>query len=183
MAAPWLARREAVEAILSQYPHKRSAVMPLLRLAQESRGYLETEDLQAVGELVGLTVAEVESVASFYSLFYRQPVGRYVLTVCGNLSCALAGARRLADHLCRRLGVRSGQTTADGLFTLQVTPECLAGCDQAPVVQVNGYYLHRVTPQRADRVLEALRQGVPIPELADRAELPHAESAADREGD
>lgn len=182
MGAPWAERRETVEAILSRYPHKRSAVMPLLRLAQESRGYLEAEDLRAVGELVGLTLAEVESVASFYALFYRKPVGRFVLTVCGNLSCALAGARRLADHLSQRLGVRPGQTTADGLFTLQLTPECLAACDQAPVLQVNGYYLHRVSPERADRVLKALRDGVPIPELADRSELPQLEAAA-RGGD
>ncbi|HEY8486794.1 MAG TPA: NAD(P)H-dependent oxidoreductase subunit E [Limnochordales bacterium] len=173
MAAAWQKEEPEVQEILQRYPQRRSAIMPLLHLAQERRGgYLAPEDLEAVGEVLGLTVAEVESVASFYALYHRKPVGRYVLTVCANLSCHLSGARELVRHLQQRLGVEPGQTTRDGLFTLEVTPECLAACDQAPAVQVNGYYLHRVTPRRADELVEALRQGRSPQELAQRSQLP-----------
>ena len=182
MPPTWVEEKAVIQAILERYPQRRSAIMPLLHLAQERRGYLDREDLEAVGQILGLTVAEVESVVSFYALYHRRPVGRFVLTVCGNLSCQLGGARALVRHLERRLGVRVGETTRDGLFTLQLTPECLAACDQAPAVQVNGYYVHRVTPERADRLLAALREGRSPAELADRAELPPTGGAGEEVG-
>ncbi|MBE3598282.1 MAG: NAD(P)H-dependent oxidoreductase subunit E [Limnochordaceae bacterium] len=172
MAPQWARDESAVREILSRYPDKRSAIMPLLHLAQEQRGYLDREDIDAVGEILDLTPAQVESVASFYSLFLRRPEGRYTLTVCGNLACALGGARELVGYLERRLGVVAGETTGDGMFTLKVTGECLAACDQAPVLQVNGYYVHRATPERVDALIESLKDGVPPARLADKATLP-----------
>lgn len=172
MTPKWAERQEQVAKILERYPEKRSAIMPLLHLAQEERGYIAREDIESVAEILEMTPAQVESVASFYALYLRRPAGRYILTVCSNLSCVLGGARGLVQHLQERLGVRPGETTEDGLFTLNVTGECLAACDQAPVLQVNGYYVHRALPERVDRVIEALRQGVPVAELADRAALP-----------
>ncbi|HEY8424842.1 MAG TPA: NAD(P)H-dependent oxidoreductase subunit E [Limnochordales bacterium] len=181
MTPEWAQRRAVVEEILQRYPERRSAIMPLLHLAQESRGYIALEDIEAIAEILGMTPAQVESVASFYALYVRRPQGRHTLTVCSNLACVLGGARSLVDHLRRRLGVEPGETTGDGLFTLQVTGECLAACDQAPVLQVDGYYVHRATPDKVDRLLEALRRGVPMAELADRATLPH-EADGDGQG-
>lgn len=179
MKPKWSERHETVNEILSRYPEKRSAIMPLLHLAQEERGYIGRDDIQAVAEILELSPAQVESVASFYALYLRRPAGRYTLTVCSNLPCTLGGAGRLVEHLEKRLGVRAGETTEDGLFTLRLTGECLAACDQAPVLQVNGYYIHRAVPERVDRVIDALKEGVPIAELADRARLPHEEEHSD----
>ncbi|WP_324667856.1 NADH-quinone oxidoreductase subunit NuoE family protein [Geochorda subterranea] len=173
MTPEWAQRRAVVDEILQRYPERRSAIMPLLHLAQESRGYVAREDIEAIAEILAMTPAQVESVASFYALYVRRPRGRHTLTVCSNLACVLGGARSLVEHLRQRLGVEPGETTDDGLFTLQVTGECLAACDQAPVLQVDGYYVHRASPDKVDRLLEALRRGVPMAELADRAALPH----------
>ena len=181
MTPEWARRREQVAEILERYPERRSAIMPLLHLAQEERGYVAREDVEAIAEILEMTPAQVESVASFYALYRRRPQGRYTLTVCSNLACVLGGARGLVEHLRQRLGVEPGETTPDGLFTLQVTGECLAACDQAPVMQVNGYYVHRAVPEKVDRVLEALRRGVPPASLADRATLP-GEAAAPPDG-
>ena len=178
MTPEWARRREQVAEILGRYPEKRSAIMPLLHLAQEERGYIAREDIEAIADILEMTPAQVESVASFYALYLRRPAGRFTLTVCSNLSCVLGGARQLVQHLQERLGVGPGETTEDGMFTLQVTGECLAACDQAPVLQVNGYYIHRALPERVDRVLEALKQGVPVAQLADRAALPGEAEAA-----
>lgn len=171
----WARDAGRVAEIVARYPERRSAIMPLLHLAQEERGYIATDDVQAIAGILGLTPAEVESVSSFYALYRPQREGRYVITVCANLACVLAGARRLVQHLEQRLGIRAGETTGDGVFTLKVTGECLAACDQAPVMQINGRFVHRAVPERADAVLEALRQGVPLEELADRAALPEEE--------
>lgn len=155
----WVSKHEDLIAeILQRYPVPRSAIMPLLHLAQEERGYHTAEDYAQIGDLVGETQAYVESVASFYALYRKHPHGKYTLTVCHNLSCCLGGADRLVEHLTKQLGVESGETTPDGLFTLEVTGECLAACDSAPVVQVNLDYHLGVTPEKADELLEALRK-------------------------
>ncbi len=157
-AVSWVVERhEEIEALINRYPERRSAVLPLLHLAQEARGYLATEDVEAVAELVGMTPSEVTGIVSFYSLLHRQPRGRYTLTLCQNLPCVLAGAEALAQHLRQRLGIVPGETTPDGLLTLEETHECLAACDGAPVVQVNLEYATHMTPEKVDRLLEALR--------------------------
>lgn len=134
MSAPaWVEKhKEKIEEIIARYPKKRSALMPLLHLAQEERGWIADEDIEAVAAILGETKSVVESVCSFYSLFYRRPMGKYVITVCGNITCGLSGAQELVDHLERRLGIKVGETTPDGLITLLVTGECIAACDGAP---------------------------------------------------
>ncbi|MCG0237906.1 MAG: NAD(P)H-dependent oxidoreductase subunit E [Firmicutes bacterium] len=152
-------RREEIERIIGQYPDRRSALMPLLHLAQEVRGYVADEDIAAVADLLGLTQAYVESVCSFYSMYHRHPVGKYHIVFCNNCSCALMGGERLREYLKQKLGIESGQTTPDGLISLEITHECLAACDAGPVLQVNGEYVIRLTEEKIDALIEDLRSG------------------------
>jgi NADH-quinone oxidoreductase subunit E len=144
--------------IIARYPQPRSALIPLLHLAQEQDGWLTPEAMEHVGELVGITPAEVLGTASFYEMFKREPVGTYVVGVCTNISCMLLGAYDLLGHLQDRLGVPAGGTTADGTFTLEEM-ECLAACTGAPCLQVNYRYFENVTPDGADTILDDLRAG------------------------
>lgn len=168
MKPAWVTERaEEVQAIIRRYPQSKSAVMPLLHLAQEVRGYVAREDMAAIAELLGLTEAYVESVCSFYSLFFREPVGKYVIHVCNNLTCGLRGAERLVRDLEEILGIKAGETTPDGLFTLLVTGECIAACDGAPAMQVNLEYCLGVDRAKAEKIIEALRRGATPAEVAD----------------
>ncbi|MGE5589768.1 MAG: NADH-quinone oxidoreductase subunit NuoE [Bacillota bacterium] len=153
------ARKAEVEEIIARYPDSRSAVMPLLHLAQAERGWVAQEDLEAVGRILGLSTAYVDSTASFYAMYHRHPVGKYVITVCTNLSCHLAGAGKVLETLEKTLGIKPGETTKDGLITLEGTSECLAACDAGPVAQVNVEYFLRLTPGKAETLVEALRSG------------------------
>ncbi|MFP3901107.1 MAG: NADH-quinone oxidoreductase subunit NuoE [Acidimicrobiia bacterium] len=146
------------QEIISRYPRPKSALMPLLHLAQEQEGYVSEEAMTHIAELVGCTPAEVLGTASFYEMFKREPVGEYVINVCTNISCMLVGGEELLDHLERRLGIRSGSTTTDGKFTLEDV-ECIAACTEAPCLQVNYRYVHRVSHDEADQLLDDLRAG------------------------
>ena len=140
------AAKAKFDEILTRYPVKRAAIMPTLWLAQEEFGWLSTDVLEYVAGLLELSPAFTASVASFYTMYYKQPVGKHHVQVCTNLSCALVGADRIVDCLRKRLGVEVGQTTADGKFTLSVV-ECLASCGTAPMMQVNDDYWENLTPQ------------------------------------
>jgi NADH-quinone oxidoreductase subunit E len=144
--------------ILARYPevHKRSAVMPLLYLAQQEYGWLSQDAMREVAMIVGLDPTEVYGVAGFYSLYFKEPVGKYVIHICDDLPCALRGAEKFVDHACQKLGVKVGETTGDGLFTLQ-TAMCLAACDRAPMMQVNLEYYESLKPEDFDRIIEELR--------------------------
>lgn len=169
----WVSRRaDEIEAIFARYPFKKSAMMPLLHLAQEERGWVSDEDIEAIAELMETTPSHVESVCSFYSLFYRTPKGKYVITVCGNIQCGLSGADSLVQHLEKKLGVKVGETTPDGLITLLVTGECIAACDGAPALQVNLEYCGNVSPERADAIVEAIRAGEDPKEISNRFGIP-----------
>lgn len=174
MSAPeWVRKKkDEIEEIIARYPQKRSAMMPLLHLAQDERGWLADEDIEAVAEIVGVTKSVVESVCSFYSLYYRKPMGKYVITVCGNITCGLSGAADLTRHLEERLGIKVGETTPDGLITLLVTGECIAACDGAPAVQVNLEYCGNVSFERADEIIELIKQGEKPEKIADRFAIP-----------
>lgn len=169
----WLdTRREEIDAIFSRYPQKSSALGPLLYLAQEERGYVADEDLEAIAELLGTTKAHVESVRSFYSLYFREPVGKYVITICANITCGLSGAAELTWYLEEKLGIKAGETTPDGLITLQVTGECIAACDGAPALQVNLEYCGKVTRERADEIIDMIRAGEDPAAISDRFGIP-----------
>lgn len=153
------ANRARFEEIAARYPpdQRRSAILAALYLAQEQIGYLTGAAMRHVAELIGCTPADVEDVATYYTMFYRKPVGRYVLNVCRTLSCALVGAERVTEELSSALGVAPGETTADGMFTL-VEVECLGACDRGPVVMINDTDWHeRLSPGQAAAFVEELR--------------------------
>lgn len=144
--------------IIGWFPRPRSALIPLLHLAQEQDGYLTDGAMRRVGELVGATPAEVKGTAGFYEMFHFEPVGTYLVNVCTNISCLLWGGEELLEHACESLEVEVGGTTDDGMFTVEEA-ECIAACTEAPCLQVNYRYRGRVTPADFDRLIEDLRAG------------------------
>lgn len=148
---------EELEGILARYPTRQAALMPTLFLAQQLYGHLSEEAMAETGEILGLSRTQVEAVVRFYTLYHLEPVGKYVIHLCSDLPCALRGAEALLDQLEAELGVEVGQTTEDGLFTLQ-TAMCVAACHRAPVMQVNLEYVEGLTPERLREVLAELRE-------------------------
>lgn len=144
--------------VVDRYPRTRSALIPLLHLAQEQDGYVTEDAMEHIAELLEITPAEVLGTCSFYEMFKREPVGEYVVNVCTNISCLLNGGEELLEHLENRLGVKAGATTADGKFSLEDV-ECVAACTDAPCLQVNYRYFGNVTHDEVDTLLEDLRGG------------------------
>ncbi|WP_448337615.1 NADH-quinone oxidoreductase subunit NuoE [Chloroflexus aurantiacus] len=145
-----------IEAIVARYASKRSAVLPLLYLAQDTYGYLTDEAIREVATILDLPPTDVYEVVGFYTLFYDRPVGTWVLQVCDDVPCCFCGAEELIAALKQALGIREEETTADGMFTLQRV-KCLAACDRAPVLQANLDYVYDVTPDRVEALLNNLR--------------------------
>ena len=150
--------RQRAEELIALYPEPRSALIPLCHLAQEQDGWLRPEAISEIGELCGVTAAEVKGTASFYDMLHTEPVGKYVVAVCTNIACLLGGALELLEHAESTLGVRAGGTTPDGVFTLHEA-ECLADCDKTVCVQVNHRYVGAQTPVTFDALLDDLRAG------------------------
>jgi NADH-quinone oxidoreductase subunit E len=144
--------------IMSRFPRVRSALIPLVHLAQEQDGHVTTDAMAHIAELLDITPAEVYGTASFYEMFKFEPVGRYCVNVCTNIACQLDGAWELLEHAEERLGVKAGGTTVDGMFTLEDV-ECIAACTEAPALQVNYRYRYKVTNADLDRLLDDLRAG------------------------
>jgi NADH-quinone oxidoreductase subunit E len=151
-------RQARAGQLIAIYPEQRSALIPLCHLVQEQDGYLSEEGMVAVAELCGVTPAEVRGTATFYDMLHTEPVGKYLVGVCTNIACLLAGGLELLEHAEGSLGVRVGATTEDGLFTLEET-ECLADCNIAPCVQVNHRYVRTTTPEQFDALVSELRDG------------------------
>ncbi len=151
-----------VQAILAKYPpdQKRSAVMPLLYLAQAKSGYLTRQSMEEIAEIIGVETTEVASIVGFYTLFHDHPGGHYHLQVCTDLPCAMRGAEEFLDKLCANLGIHVGETTPDGLFTVEAVT-CLAGCHHAPLLQVQGdgeiAYHEDMTEEKTLALLDQLR--------------------------
>ena len=144
--------------IIARYPRKKSALIPLVHLSQQQNGSVTQEAMRHVAELIDVTPAEVYGTASFYEMFRFEPTGKYLINICGTMSCALMGADELMHHAEHRLGVKAGSTTGDGLITLQHA-ECQAACTEAPTLQVNYRHRYRVTAQDFDRLVDDLRAG------------------------
>jgi NADH-quinone oxidoreductase subunit E len=138
------------------YPERQAALLPVLRMAQETFGHIAPEVEVYVGELFELSSAHVHEVVTFYTLFFQRPVGRHVVSVCHNLSCSLRGAEDVVAYLEERLGVAAGETTADGRVTL-LRVECLCACEAAPMMQVDDAYVGPLDRGTIDRILEGLR--------------------------
>ncbi|GAB4401672.1 MAG: NADH-quinone oxidoreductase subunit NuoE [Anaerolineales bacterium] len=149
--------KSEIQQLKARYPHPNSALLPALALAQKEHGWLSPEVLEEVAEVMGLSPAQVGSVASFYTMFNRRPVGKYLVQVCTNVACSLLGAEHIVEHLKRQLGINVGETTPDGLFTL-LEVECLGSCGTAPVMQVNDTYYENLTAEKIDQILAELRR-------------------------
>jgi NADH-quinone oxidoreductase subunit E len=146
-----------VQQLTTRYPDRRSAILPALRLAQEAHeGWLPPEALREVAEALDLTPAECQAVASFYDMLHLEPVGRHLVEVCTNLSCALVGAQRVVEAFEESLAIRAGETSEDGEVTLRAV-ECLGGCGYAPVVAIDDRYRHPVSPEDVPGLVEELR--------------------------
>jgi NADH-quinone oxidoreductase E subunit len=147
--------RAQIRQLMQRYPQARSALLPALDIAQREAGYLSPQVLREVAVLMDLPPVEVASVASFYTMLYRRPVGKHVIQVCTNISCSLMGAEHIVDVLRKKLGIEVGETTPDGRFTL-LTVECLGSCGTAPMMQVDDTYYENLTEERLDAILAEL---------------------------
>ena len=152
------ANLKIAKEIIARYPRRKSALIPLLHLAQEQDGYVTREAMVHLAELVGVTSAEVYGTATFYEMFRFEPIGKYLVNICGTMSCALMGSEELMHHAEKRLGIKAGGTTRDGMFTL-AHAECQAACTEAPCLQVNYRYRLRVTPADLDILIDNLEAG------------------------
>lgn len=150
--------RGRIDAWLERFPaeHRRSAVLGALREVQKEYGHLTPERMDAVADYLGLPAIQVHEVGSFYTGFEHRPVGRHTVAVCTNVSCWLRGGEEMLAHIEKSLGVRAGESTRDGRIYLKREEECLAGCCGAPMMQVDHVYHENLTPEKADKILEAL---------------------------
>ena len=153
------AGRKRIERLIQRYPDKRSAILPVLYVAQEEFGFISVEVMDLVAQQLDLTTPKVFEVVTFYTLLKQRPTGKHVIQLCRTLSCALAGSEDILAHLKRRLSIGPGETTKDGLFTLQ-TVECLASCGTAPALQVNGVFFENLTREKTDRIIDDLKRGM-----------------------
>jgi len=149
---------QLAQEIIGRYPQPRSATIPLLHLSQQQNGYITNDAIAHIAELVGATSADVLGTCTFYEMFKMEPVGKYLVNICGTMSCALMGAADLIHRAEHTLGVKVGGTTDDGMFTLEQA-ECQAACTEAPCLQVNYRYRYRVTPDQLDQLIDDLRSG------------------------
>ena len=152
-------RRAKLDDMLTKYPpeRKRSAILGALYLAQEQQGYLTANAMRHIAPILDMTPAEVDDVATYYVMFYKERVGKYVLQVCRTLSCALAGAERVTESLSGKLGIKVGETDASGQFTL-LEFECLGACDRAPVVMVNNEHWHETaSPESCSKLVDDIK--------------------------
>jgi NADH-quinone oxidoreductase subunit E len=150
--------RREIEVELQHYEHKRAACIEALKIVQRHRGWVSDESIREVAALLEMTPDELDGVATFYNLIFRKPVGQHVILLCDSVSCWIMGCVRLREHLQARLGIRLGETAADGRFTL-LPIVCLGACDHAPALMIDDELYRDVDPQKLDAVLERYRQG------------------------
>ncbi len=150
--------RAEINAHLAKYPTKRSAIIPALYIAQREHAYLTEQAIRDVAQILELEPTEVRAVAGFYTLFYKEPVGKHVIHFCNDLPCALRGADEFMMKLCAKLGIEPHGTTSDGLFTLEPAM-CLAACDRAPMMQIDLDYFENLSEAKVDQILAAFRSG------------------------
>jgi len=180
--------KKQIEEFVSRYPERQAAVMRTLWLAQEKFGFLPPEVIRLVADTLDLPFSHVFGVASFYTQYYKRKLGKYVLDLCTSFSCQACGGYDILHYLEEKLGIKAGETTPDELFTLREV-ECLGACGSAPVLQVtNGPYVHNLTPEKIDQLIEDLKAGklppftsITLPQDEDelggnrRTDAPHVE--------
>ena len=148
--------RQEIEAELEHYPTKQSVCIDAMQIIQRHRGWVSDESLKDLAEFLGMSVEDLDGVATFYNLIFRKPVGRHVVMVCDSVSCWIMGYERVRDQMSKRLGVKMGETTSDGRFTL-LPIVCLGTCDHAPAMMVDGDLHRDLDPQKLDGILEKYR--------------------------
>ncbi len=147
---------QLIESYVKRYPDARSALLPALHVGQNEVGWVSREVMEDVAGLLHIDVDQVEEVATFYTMFYTEPVGTYVLEVCKTAPCSFLGADEIIEYISQKLGIEPGQTTPDKMFSL-FRVECLAACHRAPMMQVNHRYYQDLTPEKVDELIEAAR--------------------------
>jgi NADH-quinone oxidoreductase subunit E len=148
--------KQEIEAELARYPTKQAVSIDAMLTVQKHRGWVSDESLRDVADFLGMSVEDLDGVATFYNLIFRKPVGRHVIMVCDSVSCWIMGYDRIRGELSRRLGIKMGETTADGRFTL-LPIVCLGTCDHAPAMMVDGDLHRDLDPQKLDGILEKYR--------------------------
>lgn len=141
--------------LMGKYPRKRSALIPSLQIAQKEAGYLSPDIMLEIARMFELSPIEINEVASFYTLLYKKPMGKYVIQVCTNLSCMLCSAEEILGHLTKKLGIKPGETSPDQKYTL-IEVECLGSCGTSPVIQINEKYYEDLTVEKVDHILDSL---------------------------
>ncbi len=140
---------------LAKYPVMRSAILPLMFIVQRERGYLDPPGVAYLAKRLGLRITDIWEVATFYSMIHTEPVGKYHIQICKTLSCKIMGEPKITEHVCKKLGIKPGETTADGKFTVSLV-ECLGSCGTAPMFQIGFDYHEDLTTEKVDRILDAL---------------------------
>jgi len=144
-----------IDRHLAKYPSSRSAILPLMFIVQRERGYLDPPAVAYLAQRLGLRYTDIWEVATFYSMIHTEPIGRYHIQICKTLSCKIMGEQKITDHVCSRLGIKPGETTSDGKFSVSLV-ECLGSCGTAPMLQVNFDYHENLTPEKVDKILDSL---------------------------
>jgi NADH-quinone oxidoreductase E subunit len=144
-----------IDLHLAKYPVSRSAILPLMFIVQRERGYLDPPGVSYLANRLNLRITDIWEVATFYSMIQTKPVGKYHIQICKTLSCKIMGEGKITDHVCKRLGIKPGETSADGRFTVSLV-ECLGSCGTAPMFQINFDYHENLTPNKVDEILKGL---------------------------
>lgn len=154
------ARRESIdkkiEELLKKYPKKDAALLPLLHILQEEEGLIARESMEKVAQILNIPTSRVQGVATFYTMYNKEKVGRYFIQVCANIVCHILDARKIVEHIENKLGIRVGETTSDGKFSL-ITVECLGSCGTAPMMQINNDYYENLDASKVDKILDSLK--------------------------
>jgi len=145
-----------IDRHLAKYPSSRSAILPLMFIVQRERGYLDPPGVSYLANRLGLRITDIWEVATFYSMLHTEPIGKYHIQVCKTLSCKLLGAQKITEHCSKKLGIKIGETTTDGKFSL-LEVECLGSCGTAPMFQINFDYHENLTTEKVDQILDGLR--------------------------
>lgn len=149
-------KREKLNKIIPRYPQKQAALLPALFLIQEQEGYISKEAMQYIADYLEIPFGHVLGVVTFYTMFYDKPIGRHHIQVCTNVSCQLLGAETLVAHIGNRCGIKPGETSTDGKFTLSEV-ECLGSCGTAPMMQINDDYYENLTAEKVNSILDSLK--------------------------
>lgn len=148
-------RFEEFKKVVARYPEKEAALLPTLWMAQEDFGYLSLDVMKYVAKILEIPPSKVYSVASFYTMFKKEPTGKYLVQICRTLSCKLRGAEEVTEHICNKLGIKPDETTSDNKFTV-IEVECLGSCGTAPMIQINNDYYENLTRTKINNILDSL---------------------------